>query len=191
MAHGIADRGFAATAVAGATLWLVCAFIVTTTSSHAGAAGEEIVATVNGEPITAAEVDQRRKFDQLAKHRELSRQEVVDELIDEKRKLGAAQRNGIEVTDLDVETAYANMAKRMHLSAEQLTGALAHAGVDAGTLKRRIRADIAWQQIVRAGIAIPNDVPSLREQQDIAPFSKGVNEGPPGRKKEDGPSWRE
>jgi peptidyl-prolyl cis-trans isomerase SurA len=41
------------------------------------------------------------------------------------------------------------MSRRMHLTAEQLTQALAHAGVDAQTLKARIRADIAWQQIVR------------------------------------------
>jgi peptidyl-prolyl cis-trans isomerase SurA len=41
------------------------------------------------------------------------------------------------------------MSRRMHLTADQLTGALAHAGIDAATLKARIRADISWQQIVR------------------------------------------
>jgi peptidyl-prolyl cis-trans isomerase SurA len=41
------------------------------------------------------------------------------------------------------------MARRMRLTPEQLTGALNHAGVDAQTLKARIKADIAWQQIVR------------------------------------------
>jgi peptidyl-prolyl cis-trans isomerase SurA len=37
----------------------------------------------------------------------------------------------------------------MHMSGTQLTDALAHQGIDAQTLKAKIRADIAWQQIVR------------------------------------------
>jgi hypothetical protein len=79
----------------------------------------------------------------------------------------------------------------MKLTPEQLTGALARAGVDAATLKHRIRADIAWRQIVRSGVRVPNDAASFREQRDTAPFSGVVNEGPPKRKKDDGPSWRE
>jgi hypothetical protein len=37
-----------------------------------------------------------------------------------------------------------------------------------------------------------HDGPSQREQRDTAPISKGLNEGPsPGKKKDDGPSWRQ
>jgi len=41
------------------------------------------------------------------------------------------------------------MASRMRRTAEQLTQELAKAGVNAATLKARIRADIAWPQLVR------------------------------------------
>lgn len=124
-----------------------------------------------------AEVAQRLKFDQLATHREPSRREVVEALIDEKLKLQAARQRGIDVTDSDVDRAYAAMAKRMKLTPEELTGALARAGVDAGTLKQRIRADIAWRQVAR-GSAAPS-VPGLRD-----PLA-------PRQDKDDGPSWRE
>jgi peptidyl-prolyl cis-trans isomerase SurA len=111
MALEIANLGgHVARAVAVATLWLASASIVTTTTPASAATGE-IVVTVNGESITAAEIDQRLKFDQLSKHKELSRQEVVDELIDENRKLQAARQSRIAVTDDDVDTAYANLAK--------------------------------------------------------------------------------
>ena len=45
-------------------------------------------------------------------------------------------------------TAYAEMAKRMRPRAAAHP-TLAQGGVDAGTLKARIRADMGWQQIVR------------------------------------------
>jgi peptidyl-prolyl cis-trans isomerase SurA len=41
------------------------------------------------------------------------------------------------------------MGKRMRLSAEQLTQTLAQSGIDAQTLKSRIRADITWNYIIR------------------------------------------
>ena len=37
----------------------------------------------------------------------------------------------------------------MRTTADQLTQMLAKSGVNASTLKSRIRADIAWQQLVR------------------------------------------
>jgi peptidyl-prolyl cis-trans isomerase SurA len=41
------------------------------------------------------------------------------------------------------------MASRMRMTAEQLTEQLAKSGVNAATLKARIKADITWSQLVR------------------------------------------
>jgi hypothetical protein len=192
--HATTVRALTTRAIAGATLVLGLLFILAATTGVAVAQGDEIAVIVNGAPITAADIERRLKFDQLSTHRQPSRREVVDELIEEKQKLQAAQRSGIDVADSDVDVAYTAMAKRMKLTPEQLTGALEHAGADAVTLKQRIRADIAWQQLTR-GSTSPISLhggPSLREQRDTAPFSKGLNDGPsPGNKKDDGPSWRE
>jgi peptidyl-prolyl cis-trans isomerase SurA len=113
------------------------------------ALAQQVAVIVNGAPITTYDIDQRIKFNTLSTHKTPTRQEVIEELIDEKLKVQIGQRYKLEVTDADVDNAYANMGRRMRLTTEQLTGALAHAGVDSGTLKARIRADIAWQQIVR------------------------------------------
>jgi peptidyl-prolyl cis-trans isomerase SurA len=113
------------------------------------ACAQQVVVIVNGAPITTYDIEQRTKFIVLANHKSPSRQEVIEELIDEKLKVQAGGKYKLEVSDSEVDTAYSNMARKMRLSAEQLTGALAHAGVDSGTLKARIKADIAWQQIVR------------------------------------------
>jgi hypothetical protein len=49
----------------------------------------------------------------------------------------------LEVSDAEVDQVYSNMAARMRLTADQLTGQLTRSGVDADTVKHRIRADIA------------------------------------------------
>jgi peptidyl-prolyl cis-trans isomerase SurA len=110
---------------------------------------QQVVVIVNGSPITTYDVEQRTKFTAMATHKTPTRQEVIEELIDEKLKVQAGQRYKLEVTDSEVETAYASMGQRMHFTPQQLTQALAQGGVDAITLKSRIRADIVWQQIVR------------------------------------------
>jgi peptidyl-prolyl cis-trans isomerase SurA len=113
------------------------------------ALAQQVAVIVNGAPITTYDIEQRTKFNTLSTHKTPSRQEVIEELIDEKLKVQIGARYKLEVGDGEVDTAYNNMARRMRLTPEQLTGALNHAGVDAQTLKARIRADISWQQIVR------------------------------------------
>jgi peptidyl-prolyl cis-trans isomerase SurA len=113
------------------------------------AIAQQVVVIVNGSPITSYDIEQRTKFTTMATHKTPARQEVIEELIDEKLKVQAGQRYKLEVTDSEVDTAFAAMGQRMHFTPQQLTQALAQGGVDAITLKSRIRADIAWQQIVR------------------------------------------
>jgi peptidyl-prolyl cis-trans isomerase SurA len=113
------------------------------------ALAQQVAVIVNGAPITTYDIEQRTKFNTLSTHKTPDRQAVIEELIDEKLKVQVGERYKLEISDGDVDNAYANMARRMRLTPEQLTGALNHAGVDARTLKGRIRADIAWQQIVR------------------------------------------
>lgn len=113
------------------------------------AAAQNVVVMVNGEPITSFDVDQRAKFTQLVTRKSPSRQEVLEELIDERIKIQAGKRFKLDISDSDVDSSYAEMAKRMRLTPDQLTTTLAHGGVVPGTLKSRIRADITWQQIVR------------------------------------------
>ncbi|HSJ42037.1 MAG TPA: SurA N-terminal domain-containing protein, partial [Xanthobacteraceae bacterium] len=132
-----------------ATIFIFAALMAATTMAATTARAQQIVVIVNGEPITALDVDQRSKLTQLSTHKVPPRQEVIDELINEKLKLRDAKKFGLEITASEVDTAYASMAGRMRFTADQLTQQLARSGVNASTLKARIKADIAWAQIVR------------------------------------------
>jgi peptidyl-prolyl cis-trans isomerase SurA len=60
-----------------------------------------------------------------------------------------ARRYKLDITDADVESSFGDMARRMHVTADQLTQNLAQSGIDAKTLKARVRADLSWQYIIR------------------------------------------
>jgi peptidyl-prolyl cis-trans isomerase SurA len=110
---------------------------------------QQIVLLVNGEPITALDIDQRTKLTQLTTQKVPARQAVIEELITEKIKVREAKKLGLEVSAEDVDNALAAMASRMRLTSEQLTAQLARSGVNVATLKHKIRADITWPQLVR------------------------------------------
>ena len=132
---------------------------------------QSVVALVNGEPVTAYDVDQRIKFIQLTTQKAPNRQQVIDELIDEKLKIREGRRWGNEVAAADVDSAYANMSGRMRRTAEKLTQELASKGINANTLKERIKAEITWNQIVRGRYS-----PSLQvNEKDIELILKSQN----------------
>src|SRR2546422_11724205 len=112
------------------------------------ARAQQVVVIVNGEPITALDIEQRTKLNQLSTHKTPARQEILDELINEKLKVKEAKKFGLEIPSSEVDTAYASMASRMRITAEQLTEQLAKSGVNTATLKVRIKADITWSQLV-------------------------------------------
>jgi peptidyl-prolyl cis-trans isomerase SurA len=101
---------------------------------------------VNGEMISDYDIEQRAKFDGLANHQSPPRKEIIDELIDDKVKVQIARRDKIDLKE-DVDVQYAEMAKRMHFSPNQLTQTLREGGVNATTLKAKILADMSWQYI--------------------------------------------
>jgi len=113
------------------------------------ARAQQVVVIVNGEPITALDIEQRAKLNQLSTHKAATRQEVLDELINEKLKVREAKKWGLEIPSSEIDTAYASVASRMRLTPEQLTEQLAKSGVNASTLKARLKADMTWPQLVR------------------------------------------
>jgi peptidyl-prolyl cis-trans isomerase SurA len=109
----------------------------------------QIVAIVNGEPITATDIAQRSKLIQLSTRKAPSRQEVLDELIDDHLKVQLSKRYIAEVPKREIESAFATIARRAGMSPAQFNEALKKSGISAEALKARIHADFVWGQIVR------------------------------------------
>jgi len=110
---------------------------------------QTVAVMVNGEPITNYDIDQRTKLNFLTTHKAAARQQVIDELIDEKVKIKEGKKYGVDPTASDVDQSFATMSSRMRTTPELLAKSLESQGVRPDTLKARMKAEMVWTSLVR------------------------------------------
>ena len=130
-------------------LVLTCAAALALTSWASPSHAQTVAVMVNGEPITNYDIEQRSKLTFLTTHKPASRQQVIDELIDEKVKIKEGKKFGVDPTASDIDQSYAAMSARMRITPEQLTKSLEAQGIRPDTLKARIKAEMVWTSLVR------------------------------------------
>jgi peptidyl-prolyl cis-trans isomerase SurA len=134
-----ANRTLAAAIVATAIV------VAIPTVGHA----QSVIVMVNGEPITALDIEQRTKFVLMSTHKEPSRQEVINDLVDEILEIDEGKKFGIDVPKSDVDDAYANVGTRMGVDKQKLDEILTKGGASPDTLKHRLKAEYAWNALIR------------------------------------------
>jgi len=110
---------------------------------------QTVAVMVNGEAITNFDIEQRTKLTMLSTQKSPSRQEVIDELINEKVKIKEGKKYSVEPGATEVDAAFGNMSSRMRITADQLVQSLASKGIRPDTLKSRLKADMVWSSLVR------------------------------------------
>jgi len=131
---------------------LSCAVAAATLMVLAGASpsrAQSVAVMVNGEPITNYDIEQRTKLNVLSTQKAPSRQEVIDELINEKVKIKEGKKYSVDPAASEVDGAFQNMSARMRITPDQLVQSLASKGIRPDTLKSRLKADMVWNAIVR------------------------------------------
>ena len=128
---------------------LACAAVLLAAGLSTTLRAQTVAVMVNGEPITNFDIDQRSKLTQLSTRKAPPRQEVIDELINEKVKIREGKKFGVDPSDADIDSSFANMGSRMRMSPEQLTKTLESSGIRPDTLKHRMRAEMVWTSLVR------------------------------------------
>src|ERR1041385_1628543 len=148
----------------GAALALAIAGTILTGALPAHA---QVVAIVSGEPITEVDIAQRSRLIELSTQKKPPRQEVLDELIDDKLKIQLSKRYIAEVPKREIENAYAGIARRAGMTVAQFAKMTAASGITPEALKARIHADYVWSQIVRGKFQ-----GSLQVGMTVAQFAK-------------------
>ncbi|NVN86583.1 MAG: SurA N-terminal domain-containing protein [Rhodopseudomonas sp.] len=110
---------------------------------------QSVAIMVNGEPITNFDIEQRTKLLVVSTRQTPTRQQVIDELIDEKVKIKEGKKFGVDPSASDIDASFASMATRLRISPEQMTKSLESQGVRPETLKSRMKADMVWTSLVR------------------------------------------
>jgi peptidyl-prolyl cis-trans isomerase SurA len=104
---------------------------------------------VDDQPITTYDIQQRTLLLKMtgAKGGE---KVATDELIDETIQFIEAAKMGMGVSEARVDAAIDEIAARVKMTPKQLSGALSQQGVEIATLRRRIKAQMVWGQLVQA-----------------------------------------
>jgi len=147
------------------TLILGCSMALALMVGSLSPAHAQVACMVSGDPITNFDIDQRSKLIMLSTHKAPDRQQVINELIDEKVKIREGKRFSIDPNANDVDQSYAAMSGRMRITADQLTKSLESQGIRPDTLKARIKADMVWSNLVRG-----------RYKESLQVSEKDVNE---------------
>jgi peptidyl-prolyl cis-trans isomerase SurA len=131
------------------SLLLGCAAVLSLLGCGSPSQAQTVAVMVNGEPITNYDIEQRMKLAFLTTHKPAVRQDVINELIDEKVKIREGKKFGVDPTSADIDQSYAAMSSRMRITPDQLTKSLESQGIRPDTLKARMKAEMVWTSLVR------------------------------------------
>jgi peptidyl-prolyl cis-trans isomerase SurA len=109
----------------------------------------QLAAMVNGEPITASDIGLRIKLNQVTARKTTTKQEALEELVNEKIKLQTAKRQNIEVTDAQLDKILTGMAQRSgNRQLSDFLDNLGKTGIDIPSFKTKMRSEMAWRQVL-------------------------------------------
>lgn len=137
------------------------AIVATTAMAGLAPAGAQTlfrpVAVVNDVAITGYDLAQRAQIlvalGYPAASPDALRAEALDQLVDEKLKLQAATRMGVEVTPDMVQAGIDEFARRAGVAPDAFRAVLNTQGVSTQALEDMARAEVGWLQVVRARFA--------------------------------------
>lgn len=130
-------------------LVLGCAVALAAIAIGSPSHAQTVAVMVNGEPITNYDIDQRMKLNFLSTRKAAVRQDVINELIDEKVKLKEGKKFGVDPSVSDIDQSFAAMSARMRVTPEALTKSLESQGIRTDTLKARMKAEMVWTSLIR------------------------------------------
>lgn len=130
------------------SLVVVALLVVVIVLVQRATGGEKPVATVNGEPIYAADIqDQISRLP--AEMQALYTEDVIlDELIKEKLILQEAERMGITVTDEDVDARMEEIANSFYITVDQLDDLLAAQNLTMEDFREFVREEVLLNKFI-------------------------------------------
>jgi peptidyl-prolyl cis-trans isomerase SurA len=140
---------------------LVLAFV------PAASAMAATVVTVNGEPISDVQIDQRLRLFRMEGNN-TGRNGAMQQLIDEAIQVQEAKRLGINVSNAQIDEALLQIARNLNVSRDRLQQMLQQGGVSGTTLQDRLRAAIAWNGVTEAAVAPQVQISELELDQQAA-----------------------
>ena len=112
------------------------------------AAAQAIAVTVNGDPVTTLDIDQRMKLLRVLR-KPATREAAVEDLIKDRLKTREAEKYGVRYNDADVGQQIGRIAADMKMAPGALTGALSQAGVQQDQIRSYFGSILVFDALIR------------------------------------------
>ncbi|WP_052072069.1 peptidylprolyl isomerase [Sphingopyxis sp. MWB1] len=143
-------------------------------------------AKVNGEIITATDIEQRMALIRIAngdvelppEEAQRLRQQVFSNLIDEKLQIQEAKAADIAIDERLIDEQFARLATRFRQTPDQFSEYLKSKGSSAAAVKQQIRGEFAWDRLLSRNIQSTTNVSSEEVESVVQRMNeaKGQNE---------------
>lgn len=118
----------------------------------APAMAQGVAVTVNGQPVTTSDVQQRQRIAQVVEGASLSRAQALQTAIDDVLKIQEGRRLGYRVAPAMIAEATSRYAARAGLDSIAFGSALRREGIAPRAFEAKLEADISWDAIIRTKI---------------------------------------
>jgi peptidyl-prolyl cis-trans isomerase SurA len=137
------------------TFALLSLFIIATPFQASAANSFGIAATVNKDAISNNDVLDRMRLifastgvRDISENRTKTYPQALNSLIEEQLQIQEAIRQNLSVSDEEAAAGFEGMAKQNSMTAEQFDIVIKQQGIPKSTLLRKIKAQIAWRNII-------------------------------------------
>lgn len=176
MTHATRTRNRCLTALCAAFLTgalPIGALPLTRDAAAQGVRVNRVAAVVNGDVVTLAEVESRRRLLALSAGMTgdvsgRANDQILRLLIDERLRTQEVARRRIPVADQDIANAVGDIEARNGLPPGGLRANLQRAGIDPRVLYDQIRAQIGWNRLLRAQLGAQANISEAEVNEILA-----------------------
>ncbi len=149
------------------------------------APGEHIVAVVNGDVVSQADVDARARLFALSTGLPLDpevlarlRPQISKQLVDERLRLQEIQKRKITVSDKDIASSVNTIEQRNGMGEGMLRQKLGAQGVALRTLYDQVRVQLGWTRVLREELGVRAEISDadVNEQLELLKAQTGQPE---------------
>ena len=130
------------------------------------------VVSINGAVITEYELNQRVRFNHFLEQTGKNIGKARDDLINDRLKVSAGRRAGIELSQVNLEQSMVDFANNSSRSLKELLSLIAQNGVDAQTFRDFVESGVVWRELVRsqfAGRGVPSEAEIDQATASVGP----------------------
>jgi peptidyl-prolyl cis-trans isomerase SurA len=113
------------------------------------AAAQEIVVSVNGDPITSVDIEQRMKL-LRAIHKPATRDAAIESMVADRLKAHEGAKFGVVIKDDEIGEQVQIDAKKMKIQPQALVAAITNAGVSQEHMRNHFKAELAYLVLTKA-----------------------------------------